>query len=698
MMCQHDLHYTDEKPVRIKTLVIRALVTVLVFALYFLLAGTAFANSENKPDLNATTHGSVWLLPSDGVYLQALQLATDVKMNVSGMIARTIVKQQFKNNGNLWAEGTYVFPLPENAAVDHFRLLIDDRIIEGQIQEKNQARKTYENAKSNGQRTGLVEQQRANIFTTKLANIAPGAELSVEIEYQQTLVYRDGHYQLRYPLVVGQRYITTSKEAATAPQYDSGVSTETSTTSNTLNPTSISIDLNTGMAISNIVSTSHPVNIQVLDENRYQVSLQDNTVPADRDFLLKWEPELASLPVAAVFNQEHAGYEYSLITLYPPDQELYNPLNIARELVFILDVSGSMAGTSIAQAKSALQLALDRLTPSDKFNIIWFNNNAHKIYPSSQLASTQQIHYAKQFVASLRADGGTEMMPALRLALATQTDTEYLRQVVFLTDGNVSNEQDLFSYIKSTLGASRLFTVGIGSAPNGFFMKRAAQAGRGSYTFIADINEVAGKSDELFRKLETPALTDIEVSVSGDDVEYYKNPIPDMYLGEPIVILLRGKNLADSITIKGNIGTQPWQQTALLTQGVNSEGIRTAWAREKIAALGAAYHDADNQGFKSFYKKLIIDVSLQHHLVSQYTSLVAVDVTPVNQDGMLYQEKLKNNLPHGWATPGTGKPIDNTQLAAIRLPRTATSAPMNIVLAMVFLALAFLLRAGRRTA
>ncbi|MGB5397348.1 MAG: marine proteobacterial sortase target protein, partial [Gammaproteobacteria bacterium] len=259
------------------------------------------------------------------------------------------------------------------------------------------------------------------------------------------------------------------------------------------------------------------------------------------------------------------------------------------------------------------------------------------------------------------------------------------------------NEHDLFSYIKSQLGSSRLFTVGIGSAPNGFFMKRAAQAGRGTYTFISDINEVAAKSDVLFRKLETPALTDIELSVGGDGLEYYKNPIPDMYIGEPVTILLRGKNLSKTVSLKGAIGAQPWQQTVVLEQGINNEGIATAWARAKIASLSESYHDAGNEVLKTFYKNEIIDVSQTHHLVSQYTSLVAVDVTPVNQGGMLYQERLKNNLPHGWAAPGQNRQSEKTMLAQINLPRTATDAPLHLMFALVFLTLGVLLRVTRKT-
>lgn len=684
MMCRYDLRYAFSKPNLYITLFIRVLFSLFVFIVFSLLVDTVSANVaevNNKPDLNKTTHGSVWLLPGDGVYIKALQLETRVNMDVSGMIVRAKVKQQFRNVSSLWAEGLYVFPLPENAAVDHFRMMIDGRVIEGQIQEKMQARKTYEKAKRNGQRTGLVEQQRANIFTTKLANIAPGAEMTVEIEYQQTLTYREGHYSLRYPLVVGERYITPSKEAATDPMHDLGVYTETSTSSKDINPTSISINMDTGIPITNIVSTSHQVTISPQDENRYVVTLQENAVPADRDFLLKWQPGLSTLPKAAVFSQQHDGYDYRLITLYPQENDLYHPVNIPRDVVFILDVSGSMAGTSIEQAKSALMLALERLAPSDRFNIIWFNHEAHSVFHDSQQASEDRINYAGKFINSLNADGGTEMFSALTQAFSTQPDPEYLRQLVFLTDGNVSNERDLFSFIESHLGESRLFTVGIGSAPNSFFMKQAAKAGRGTYTFISDTREVAEKINGLLRKLETPALTDIQVSVTGDDVEYYRSPIPDMYIGEPVTILLRGKNLSKAISLKGNIGTENWQRTVSLDQEYNNKGVKTAWAREKISSLSESYHNAENEKHKTHFKNQIVNVSYQHHLVSQYTSLVAVDVTPVNQGGMLYQERLKNNLPHGWSAPKKAK----TMAAQINLPQTATASTWHLMLATVFI-------------
>lgn len=693
MKNRHDYMYSYNQRNIYKKLLFRLVVTIIVFLLFYLMINNVYArtgDSVEMPDLSSITRASTWLLPSDGVYIEALELESKVDIKVSGMIARASVKQQFRNTSSLWAEGIYIFPLPENAAVDHFRLIIDGRVIEGEIQEKSQARKTYQQAKQNGQRAGLIEQQRPNVFTTKLANIAPGAALSVEIEYQQTLVYRDGEYALRYPLVVGERYITPSRQGATDAAYDTGVYTESSTTSTALNPTSINVHLDAGIALANIVSSSHEITVKPQADNHYDITLQQATVPADRDFLLSWTPELGKLPRAAVLNQKHEGYDYSLITVYPPQNEFYNAFDIPREVVFILDVSGSMSGTSIEQAKSALQLALDRLKPSDKFNIIWFNSVAKKMYFDARFASNSNVQQARQFVDSLQANGGTEMLPALKLALTTAAEQELLRQIVFITDGNVSNERDLFAYIDANLNNSRLFTVGIGSAPNSFFMKKAAQAGRGSFTFISDTREVGKTTEALFKKLETPALTDIALTIFGDDIETYHNPIPDLYIGEPVTVLVRAKNRLNTVTLTGNIGATPWQYKVSLTQGSDNDGVRLAWAREKISFLSRSHYDENDNNLKYHLKLQIIGESIKHHLISQFTSLVAVEQTPVNQSGELYSETLKNNLPYGWIRPQkNGLTVSAQQ---IYLPQTATPTYQHLILAMVFALLAMVIQ------
>ncbi|MCW8827384.1 MAG: marine proteobacterial sortase target protein, partial [Gammaproteobacteria bacterium] len=239
---------------------------------------------------------------------------------------------------------------------------------------------------------------------------------------------------------------------------------------------------------------------------------------------------------------------------------------------------------------------------------------------------------------------------------------------------------------------NRLFTVGIGSAPNSFFMKKAAQAGRGSYTFIKDVQEVAAKTNILLRKLETPALTDIQIAIDGKELEYFSDPIPDLYIGEPLTVVLRGIDLAKEVTLTGKIGSNSWRQTLQLDQGYENEGVKTVWVREKIAALSKSYHDAESRTLKESLKSEITALSIKHHLVSQYTSLVAVDVTPVNRSGQLYQERIKNNLPHGWrGNRAVAKSGSN-----ITLPQTATSSYRDLILALLFISFALFLRSVRR--
>ncbi len=668
------------------TILFRLLGTVVLYTSFGLLAETAFAYN-NEPGPMDPTQGSVWLSSGNGDYTNALLLETDADFTVSGMISRATVRQRFKNTGTQWAEGIYVFPLPENAAVDHFRLRIGERIIEGQIRERAQAKKFYQAAKNEGRQAGLVEQQRSNVFKTALANIAPGEEIILELEYQQTLDYRDGSYRLRFPMVVGPRFNASDRLAHDIDQ-PTDVSTELAQTR--VNPVHIHVSLDAGVPLAALDSTYHAIDIRQTDTTRYSIALASGKIFADRDFELVWQPELGQQPRTTVFTEQDDNYEYALVSVLPPGLEELGQQQLPRDVIFILDVSGSMAGTSIEQAKAALIQALGRLQPQDRFNIIWFNDTTEHLYPRSIPASSQAIQQASLFVNGLKADGGTVMLPALALALNDQPELTRIRQLIFLTDGNVDNENVLFNLISNQLGDNRLFTVGIGSAPNSYFMRKAARSGRGTFTYIGDINEVQQKTNALLEKLESPAMVNISIRIQGMDVELYPDPVPDLYLGEPLTIVLRGKQLGDSISLYGDLGNSSWQQEVKLSSGSNHHaGIKTAWARNKISTLMEQHHDASNKQDRDAIKNSIITTSIDHHLVSRFTSLVAVDVTPVNSSGLLHSEKLKTNLPHGWKL---GQPGQSTTpgllMAQLNLPQTATSAALHLMIALMLFALA----------
>jgi Ca-activated chloride channel family protein len=677
----HSVNHSNGRP----GVLLRLLGAIALYICFGLLADYAFA-SNNETDLMESTSGSVWLLTENGSYANALLLKTDVSFDVSGIIARATVKQRFRNTGSMWAEGIYVFPLPENAAVDHFKLHIGERQVVGQIQERALAKKTYENARNQGKQAGLIEQQRANVFTTSLANISPGEEITVEFEYQQTLDYHDGNYRLRFPMVIGPRFNAINNSRA---QHVNDTDVSTVITEAQVNPVYLHISLDAGIPLQRLESTYHDIDIKQTDTHRYSIALGAEKVFADRDFELVWTPELNHQPQTAVFTEEHKGYRYALLSVLPPELDLLGQQLLPRDLVFILDVSGSMSGTSIEQAKASLIQALGRLDPQDRFNIIWFNDRTERLYPRTMPATNDNIRSASRVVDRLQADGGTVMLPALTLALSDQPGPSRVRQIIFLTDGNVDNEHELFSLINQQLGDNRLFTVGIGSAPNSYFMRKAARTGRGSFTYIGDIDEVQQKTNALLKKLESPALINIGLNIQGLDVEVFPNPVADLYLGEPLMVLIRGRQLDNQITAFGDYGESSWQQTVILQDGKNHSGIHTAWARSKIASLLEQHHDADTEKNRIELKQQIVQTSIDHHLVSRFTSLVAVDSTPVNSSGSLYSEKLKTNLPDGWNL-GQNRQLESQQIlmAQLNLPQTATAATLHLIIAIMLFSLA----------
>jgi Ca-activated chloride channel family protein len=327
----------------------------------------------------------------------------------------------------------------------------------------------------------------------------------------------------------------------------------------------------------------------------------------------------------------------------PPTVDPDDVQRIPKETVYILDRSGSMEGTSIIQAKKALQKAIDSLYPEDTFNIVSFSDNADILFPVCRPADEENIARAKRYVENVRAGGGTEMMTALRLAFVGDAQPGRLRQVIFITDGNVGNENELFTYIKSNLADRRLFTVGIGSAPNSYFMTKAAEEGKGSFTFIGNLNEVEVKMSELFAKIENPMLKDIEVNWGNFGPEIYPPQIPDLYSGEPVVIAaMFGTDVPAVMNISGLKGSEKWSSKIDLLNASKGSGIAKLWANRKINFLMNEYSQSDN-------KAEIVQTALAYKLVTKFTSLVAVDITPVKPaDEQSVTKAVETNLPEGW--------------------------------------------------
>ena len=614
--------------------------------------------------------GSLLLRMQQG-YKVATRLNTDVDIAVSGMVARVAVRQRFRNDGARWTEGVYVFPLPADAAVDRLRLVAGERIIEGEIREKAQAKKEYEQAKKAGKRASLVGQQRANLFTTSIANIAPGETVTVEIGYLQSVAYENDAFSLRFPMTLTPRYVPGTslpdrQGSGWSPDTDrvpdASLITPPMVATSDQHRVTLEARIDAGVALENIRSRYHPIRVSGSNDV-YTATLRDPGTQSDHDFELSWRPSPAAAPRALAFREDTAGATHLLLMLIPPTVPAPDT-EMPRSITFVIDTSGSMHGVSIEQAKRSLGLALADLRPGDTFNVIQFNSVTDALFPAPVPATPGNVGLATGWVGRLQANGGTEMRPALMRALR-EPAREGLRQIVFVTDGAVGNEEELYRLIETGLGDARLFTVGIGSAPNGWFMRKAAEAGRGTFTTISALHEVQEKMGALLTRLRAPMLTDVELAWPADGVKAYPARVRDLYAGEPV--LLKAKlDLAprdgDRLVVRGNAPGGPWQASVALAGRERSAGVAALWARARIGALedaGRRGADADET------REQIVDTALGYGLVSRHTSLVAVDRTPVRPAGEdLEREQVPNLMPYG-----------QSGQAIFGFPATATAGP-----------------------
>jgi Ca-activated chloride channel family protein len=745
------LHY--HPTYAISVILTLALAIVAIFAaLTGARAGGATSGLPTVASLADARIGS--LLLRDGErFVEAPRLAADIDITVSGPTSRARLTQIFNNPTANWVEALYVNPLPDGGAVDTLKMVIGDRIVVGEIKERIEAKAIYEEAKRAGRKATLIEQERPNIFTNSVANIGPGETVVVQIEYQEP-VHRSGNTSsLRVPLVVAPRYnpapvVQTvdfggrgwgqtsgpgrdpvpDRDRITPPVLDPHIEPPT-------NPVAITVHLNAGFPLGDVRSHHHAVKIDTPADDVRVVRLDNHVVPADRDFELTWTPAATTAPSVGLFREHVGTADYLLALVTPPLLADAQKEALPREMVFVIDNSGSMGGTSITQAKASLLFALDRLKSNDRFNVIRFDDTMDVLFADSVAADADNIARAKGFVSALQASGGTEMVPPMKAALADRRgrDSQYLRQVVFLTDGEIGNEQELFDTIAAMRGRSRVFMVGIGSAPNSFLMTRAAEIGRGTFTHIGSVEQVQERMRELIEKLESPVVTGLTATYSGGAMDATPGVLPDLYRGEPVVIAAKLGARDGTLEIKGMIGARPWTVTLPVAKAAEGTGLSKLWARRKITDAEMARRL--RQASAEETDKRILGLALDHHLVSRLTSLVAVDATPSRPPGArLTAAELPLNLPAGWdfdkvfgverrandkaddtsparplerradagKLPVPAKPTPAAFLAAsaqapgVALPKTATDAELKLMAGLLLLVLSVLLVLSRR--
>ncbi len=633
-------------------------------------------------------------------------------------------------------------PLSRSAAneVQHIRL------------EKEEAEKAYTAARESGRRASLLSSARPNVFSTRVANIGPGEEVVVEIGYQDQVPFADGQWSYRFPLVVAPRYTPAADlplVAVPPPRGGDGYFRDRSPgglpigqsqppargrdlfgpvrhpDEGAINPVSLAVSLDAGLPLADISSAHHPVDIARNDEASARISLAEGPVPADRDFVLNWRAAPADAPRIALFAEAQAGSSHLLVTLMPPDAENWKVSGLPRDLVLVIDKSGSMHGPAIGGARAAAAMALRRLTPSDRFNLIAFDSNTRRLFDDVVPATADNVQQAFVALASLEANGGTEMSAALAAALATEAPQGRLRQVVFLTDGAVSNEARLAALIERRLGTTRLFTVGVGSAPNAHFMRRAAEAGRGTFTYIDRAENLVPEMTALHEKLERPALTDIRLRwelPGGGAPEVYPATIPDLYIGDPVSFAARlddpdgspdGSGFAGQLTVSGRLGDRAWSSVVPIRGVRSAAGVAGIWGRSKVAELRNAY--PVRQPDWEAMRLAVLDTALGYGLVTEFTSLVAIDESEIARPSgeRIETAEIARNLPHGMDYekvfgaeafgPGGMAPVPKEALQraafgrAIALPATATPAPALVIAGALLLIMgAIVLLALRR--
>ncbi len=489
---------------------------------------------------------------------------TSVTGNIDGYIASVDVTQQFQNPYSSKIEAVYVFPLPENAAVNEFVMTVGERKIRGIIREREQAEKIYNEARSQGHVASLLTEERPNIFTQKLANIEPGKQIDINIRYFNTLRYDDGAYEFVFPMVVGPRYNppATTDGIGSVARGGNGVSGQ-NTEVQYLAPNersghdvSVSLNIKAGVNIENVRCVNHSVDIKESSDSERQITLSPSDSIPNKDFVLRYKVAGDQIKTAMMTHKDDHG-QYFTMMLYPP-AELKQVQRSPMEMVFVLDCSGSMNGRPLDQARAAVTHALQKLTPRDTFQIIDFSNTASQLGPAPINATPENLRNGLAYLASLNGSGGTEMIEGLKAALDFPHDEGRYRVVSFMTDGYIGNDADILHAIAQKTGDSRIFSFGVGQSPNRYLMDRMALLGRGAVAYLSLNDDPVQIMEQFHESISHPAMTDLSINWGSMNVtDVYPQIVPDLIVGRPVVLTGRFTGEPGTVTVNGRTGMQP---------------------------------------------------------------------------------------------------------------------------------------------
>jgi Ca-activated chloride channel family protein len=663
----------------LKWIVLSALSLAVVFMISTLVHDetVAAAQTESVPP------GSLRFIDKDGLVGECPLKHTEVKAAVSGFLSRVTVTQDFENTAEQKIEAVYKFPLPQAAAVDDLTMLIGDRTVKGKIMRREEAQQAYAAAKQLGKIASLLNQERPNIFTQEVANILPGQRIRIIISYVETLKYEDGSYEWSFPMVVAPRYIPAAEPQQESPATDANQETDAPLINRTYtrpgtragHDISLEIDLDAGVPIVGVNSESHETEVQQINERRAVVRLKDRATIPNKDFLLTYRVAGDTINDAVLTHRSERGGFFTLI-LQPPQRVTAEDV-MPKELVFVLDTSGSMSGFPLVKAVETAELALDNLYPHDTFNLITFSGGTSILFPEPVPATPENLAKAKEFLEGYgNGDGGTEMMKAVKAALQPTQFLEHIRIVCFMTDGQVGNDREILAEVQKYSNA-RVFAMGFGSSPNRYLLDKMAEYGRGEVDYISEAGDTSAVARRFNERVRNPLLTDISIDWSQLPItDVYPKRIPDLFGVKPLIFSGRYNGGAKgSIRLKGKMAGQDFVRDIpvdLPAATADHDVLATLWGRRKIDELMTEeLAIGGDQKARDKKHEQIVQVGLDFKLMTQYTSFVAVDEVistggddPVRVDvpveapsgtlsGRMYSVTVACTLSADFSGPGT---------------------------------------------
>jgi len=630
---------------------------------------------------------------------------TDVKVDVSGFIARVTVRQQFHNPFKDKIEAVYVFPLSQDAAVDRMTMKVGDRLIKGQIKERGEARAIYEQAKAQGKVASLLDQERPNIFTQSVANIEPGEQVDITISYSETLDWKAGEYSFDFPMVVGPRYIPGGgsapgkgvrnllperPEGGFAQKVPDTFSTPQVPDADRITPPvtpegtraghdiSIAVSLNAGLPLRRIDSKQHAVEVEYPKPDKSQAVIKlkrAKTIP-NKDFVLVYETATNEIEDTILAHTDDRGKFFTMV-LQPP-KRVRKQLIVPKEIVFVIDKSGSMSGFPIETAKQAMRLCIQGLHENDTFNLMTFCGGVGFCFPKPVANTDENQKKALAYLQGLQGSGGTEMMKAILACLAGQDDPERVRVVCFMTDGYVGNDMAIIDAVKKHAGIARVFSFGIGRSVNRYLLDGMARAGRGEVHYILDERQATGAAERFYERVRTPVLTDVEIDFGDLQVtELYPPQVPDLFSSKPVVVKGQYKtpsipplttvegmqinraipmDAKGTITLRGKTGEGKFARKIAVTLPNNepaNEVLASLWARAKVGELmGKDLRSIQRGQPNPAMKEEILGLGLRFQLLTQFTSFVAVEELHITEGGQPRTISVPVEMPEGVSYEG----------------------------------------------